>query len=65
MDEQARIRRHIEEHEFLMRLFVEDKVSFAEKRQQMIYNNIESCSYADMEKLLAKQKMIEQHFPEI
>lgn len=65
MTEQARIALHLEEHERLRKLFLQDKVSFAKERRLRIFTNIESCTYADVEKLLVLQKMVEQHFPEI
>jgi hypothetical protein len=65
MNEETRIELHLEEHERLRKLFLQDKVSFAQERRLRIFNNIESCTYADVEKLLALQKMVEQHFPEI
>ena len=65
MNEETRIELHLEEHERLRKLFLQDKVSFAQERRLRIFNNIESCTYADVEKLLALQKMVEQPFPEI
>jgi hypothetical protein len=65
MNEQARIAGHLEEHERLRKLFLEDKACFTQERKFRIFSNIKSCSYADAEKLLALQRMVEQHFPEI
>lgn len=63
MDDQLRVRRHIEEHDVLSRLFLEDKVSFERTRQQLLAEQIESSRVEDVGRLRAMQKLIEKYFP--